>query len=86
MNKENIEYLKESCKNQFGFEQDKIITYNEAQEIVKHLEDLQQENKQLKKENEKLSLIMHKALNWFVCLDRKKLQDLLDILKGDSNE
>lgn len=37
----------------------------------------------LQEENEKLSLIRNKALNWFACPDMNKLQNLLNILRGE---
>ena len=55
---------------------------NDIDKIIEYITNLQQENKQLKEENDKLNLIRNKALNWFECPDRNKLQKLLEILKG----
>ena len=85
MSEENIEYLKESCKNQFGFEQDKIITYNEAQEIVKYLENLKQENKHLKEQvtimEKYLELIVDLSLDYDGCNTVESLKGLIDELE-----
>lgn len=64
---------------------DKILKELENHDILSASEDtyLLDYIKTLQKENEKLSLIRNKALNWFVCPDINKLQNLLNILRGE---
>ena len=40
-----LDYLKRSDKNKFGFEQGKLIDYEEAQLLLDYITNLQQENK-----------------------------------------
>ena len=57
-----LKYFKESNINDFGYEQDKLISYEEAQILLDYITNLQEEN-----ENLKLSL-----------KDRLKYSDELD--------
>ena len=43
--KEILDYLKRSDKNKFGFEQGKLIDYEETQLLLDYITNLQQENK-----------------------------------------
>ena len=69
--KEILDYFKRSNKNKLGFEQDKIITYKEANQLLDYITNLQcdidgyktkyknaKENlKNLQEENKELSMI-----------------------------
>lgn len=46
--KEILDYFKRSNKNRFGFEQDKLISYEEAQILLDYITNLQEENETLK--------------------------------------
>lgn len=46
--KEILDYLKRSDKNKFGFEQGKLIDYEETQLLLDYITNLQQENEKLK--------------------------------------
>lgn len=46
-------------------------------------DDLLRENGLLYAENERLNNIINKAIKWFENADRRGLQDLLNILRGD---
>ena len=55
--KEILDYLKISDKNKFGFEQGKLIDYEEVQTLLDYITKLQQENDSLKKQiNERKKL------------------------------
>ena len=43
-----LKYFKESNINDFGYEQDKLISYEEAQILLDYITNLQEENKNLK--------------------------------------
>ena len=44
--KEILDYFKESNKNRLGFEQDKIISYKEANQLLEYITNLQEEIKE----------------------------------------
>lgn len=46
-----LEYFKESNINDFGYEKDKLISYEEAQILLNYITNLQKENKDLKESN-----------------------------------
>ena len=46
--KEILDYFKRSNKNKLGFEQDKIITYKEANQLLNYITNLQEELKEYK--------------------------------------
>jgi hypothetical protein len=43
-----LEYFKESNINDFGYEKDKLISYEEAQILLNYIANLQKENQNLK--------------------------------------
>jgi hypothetical protein len=45
-----LEYFKESNINDFGYEKDKLISYEEAQILLNYITNLQKENEKLKEE------------------------------------
>ena len=49
-----LEYFKESNINDFGYEKDKLISYEEAQILLDYITNLQEENERLRK-NQKLT-------------------------------
>ena len=82
--KEILEYYKRTNKNHFGYEQDKIITYKEAQILLDYITNLQEENERLEKING-VALTYNKHL--MLCeRQRHNLQHLKQmesILKGE---
>lgn len=56
--KEILDYLKRSDKNKFGFEQGKLIDYEETQLLYNYITNLQQENERLKSKTKEQSLLL----------------------------
>ena len=85
--KETLDYLKESNKNRFGFEQDKIIEYKEANQLLDYITNLQKENEDYKSRCEK-AIPMLKELNiklkdiLKIGIDIKEISDIETILYG----
>ncbi len=48
-----LEYFKESNINDFGYEKDKLISYEEAQILLNYITNLQKENEKLKELRDK---------------------------------
>ena len=80
--KKIIDYLKRSNKNKFGFEQGKLINYEEAQLLLDYITNLQQENKRLKKDNKSYQeypfIIIEK--NGVICSKNQEIERLNNII------
>lgn len=84
-----LEYFKESNINNFGYEQDKLISYEEAQILLERITILQngfkstveelceitEKYEKLQKENERLKEIVENLTTMTVCGDKKQIKN-----------
>ena len=83
-----LKYLKESNINNFGYEQDKLISYKEAQILLDYITNLQQKVEQLESIRKEAIEYIHEHQLVFELSSKKQIQywfdefyrDLLNIL------
>lgn len=75
-----IDYLKRSDKNKFGFEQGKLIDYEEAQLLLDCMTNLQQEKERLEEENNDLRKIYRGTYKEYK-IYKSRCQKAMELLK-----
>lgn len=80
-----LRYLKESNKNSFGYENDKLISYKEAQILLDYIKKLKKEIKEIKSfigDTDLINTINAKNnTNKILIKEKKELQQLINEIK-----